>query len=102
VLPDTSWLLLIWTGLAATIFASVLVAPLAAKNARGAIPYMRPASLGDSLLLAVLGVLVYPAIYGLILDALHTASILAGAVLGLVHALVLVLYTRINRRAQSF
>jgi hypothetical protein len=97
VLPDTSWLLLIWTGLAATIFAAAVVAPLAARETRGSLLFMRPASVTDLLLLAVLGIIVYPAVYGTILDALHSASILTGAALGLAHALVLLLTARVQR-----
>ena len=101
MLPDISWLLLIWTGLAATIFAAAVVAPLAARGERGALLFMRPASIADACLLAALGVIVYPAIYGTILDAMHSASILTGAALGLAHAIVLTLSPRSSRRVNA-
>lgn len=101
VLPDTSWLLLIWTGLAATIFAAAVIAPLAARGVSGSVLFMRPASIADTALLALLGIVVYPAIYGTILDTLHSASILTGAAIGVAHAIVLVFALGINRRGNA-
>jgi hypothetical protein len=100
VIPTPSWLLLLWTGLAALLAAALIVAPLAGPRApRGAIYFFRPEGFAQYLLLVFLGLVLYPLLYGLAFDLTHTASVLSGAAAGLAHAAGL-LAIRAARRAR--
>jgi hypothetical protein len=94
-----SWLLMLWTGLAALLAAAAIIAPLAGSTApRGALLFFRPAGFVDFLLLLLLGLVLYPLVYGTIFDLLHVATILSGAGVGAAHAAVLLLVQPLTHR----
>ena len=94
-----SWLLLVWTGLAATLAIAAIFAPLfGSRGPRGSVYFFRPRAFPDFLLLALLGILVYPLVYGFIFDSIHVASAFSGAVTGALHGVALVAISAIRRR----
>lgn len=98
VIPAPSWLLLVWTGLAALLAAALIVAPLAGSGGpRSALYFFRPQDAGGYILMGVLGLLVYPVLYGLAFDLTHTASVLSGAAAGIVNAAILIAVRAVQR-----
>lgn len=84
LLPPT--LLLLWSGLAATLFASLVLAPLAGVAAAS----LSPAPAQPRLLTALLlGTFVLPFLYAIGFGLLSEASLLTGALLGVVHSALL-------------
>lgn len=81
LLPPT--LLLLWSGLAATLLASLVLAPLAGVSAASLSPAPTQPRLPSALLL---GTFVLPFLYAIGFGLLSEANLLTGALLGVVHA----------------
>ena len=82
-------LLLLWCGLAATIAAAITGAIAGGTDARSwsLAPHAR--SRAHALYWCLAGILAYPAVYGLIFEALHRADIRIGLLLGAIHAAIM-------------
>jgi hypothetical protein len=80
-------LLLLWSGAAATLVASLVLAPLLGESA-GALAVAPRPSQPQAMLF---GLLVLPLLYGVVLSLIHEANLVTGAILGSVHAAVLAL-----------
>jgi len=87
--PLPSWLLLAWAGGAATAAAAVTASLL---GGRSHVPWAlvpRPGSALKALTGTLLvGLVVYPAVYGLIFETLGRADLTVGAAGGVLHAIV--------------
>jgi hypothetical protein len=88
-MPAPSWLLLVWSGCAATCVAAAVGALVGGRAAAPWALYPRPArgarAFGASLLA---GVIVYPAVYGLLFEAAGRADLRFGLILGAAHAVL--------------
>ena len=90
---------MLWTGTAALLATAAVIAPLAGpRRPRGAVLFFRPDGLRELPLLLALGMVLYPAAYGLAFDALHNATFLSGAALGALHAVLLLLFQAVTGR----
>lgn len=82
-----AWPLLFWSGLVATVICVWMLGALVPDaGARALAPFARRAAPLQAL---VLGVLVYPILYAVPFQLLHRATLPTGALLGLLHALLL-------------
>lgn len=81
-------LLLLWSGAAATLVAALVLAPLLGESAGAIALAPRRASLPQALLL---GLLVLPLLYGMLLSLIGEANLVTGAILGSMHAALLAL-----------
>jgi hypothetical protein len=79
-------LLLLWSGLAATLLSGLVLAPLLGESTAGLGLAPTRARLPAALLL---GLLVLPVFYALGFLLLRNANLITGALLGILHALVL-------------
>lgn len=90
-----AWLLLIWSGLAATCAAAVTARAIGGvSSAPWSLAPMPRSPLHGALWSLVAGLAAYPLLYGLIFEALHRADVPVGLALGLVHAVILFAFVR--------
>jgi hypothetical protein len=97
--PTPSWLLLAWAGGAATC-AAAMAGSLAGGRAAAPwtlVPRTRSRAVA-ALATLLVGVALYPAIYGLVFEALGRADLMVGFGAGLVHAGVAVAAGEPRRR----
>jgi hypothetical protein len=91
-IAEPSWLLLIWSGLAATLAASVVGAgPGILIGTRIPRRHRLRRHLGRLLLGAALGVIVYPVLYGVAFEWMVRADLVIGAMLGAAHGALAIL-----------
>jgi hypothetical protein len=89
-----AWLLLLWSGAAATCAAAVAGAVLGSR--RGGwllLPAVRPHRRAAVLSLAA-GILAYPVAYGVVFEATSRDDVVTGLILGTVHGIVVLLASR--------
>jgi hypothetical protein len=87
--PAPSWLLLTWTGGAATAVAAVTGSLLGGRAPTPWSLLPQPRSVTTALAATILaGVLIYPAIYGVIFELLGRADLHSGIAAGLPHGLL--------------
>jgi hypothetical protein len=85
--PAPSWLLLAWAGGAATCAAALVGSLFGGRNATPWSLVPRPRSRASAALATLLvGVIAYPAIYGLVFETLGRADIKVGLAAGVLHA----------------
>jgi hypothetical protein len=94
-MPAPSWLLLIWSGCAATC-AAALAGSLIGGRAAGSwalLPRPRPTgrALGSTFLA---GVVLYPLVYGILFELNSRSHLADGVVAGAVHAMLLLIAAR--------
>lgn len=90
---EPSWLLLLWTGLAATLVASVAGAgPGILIGTRLSRRNRVRRHFGRLMLAVLLGVVLYPLLYGAVFEALGRADLTLGAALGGAHGALAVLW----------
>ena len=83
ILGPPAWLLLAWSGLAATLVSASVRALLPLPDDPG-----RPSAARRLTRSVILGLLAFPLAYGLAFEAIERADLLAGAALGLLHGLL--------------
>lgn len=87
-----SWILLFWCGCAATCAAALAGSLVGGTTAGSWSLRVRPGTgFRNALGTGMAGVVLYPAIYGLVFEAAGRADVITGLVLGLVHAIVVAL-----------
>jgi hypothetical protein len=98
-MPAPSWLILVWSGCAATCAAAVAGSLFGGRTPRSWSLQPRPRS-GTGTLAATIaaGVLIYPLIYGVIFEVLGRADVPVGAVMGGIHAVLAILAARATSR----
>jgi hypothetical protein len=90
-MPSPAWLLLFWSGCAATCAAAAAGSLVGGKAARSWSLEPRPVSAALSLAATIAaGMLIYPVIYGVVFETIGRADVPAGAVMGGVHAVLAV------------
>lgn len=85
-MPAPSWLLLVWSGLAATCAAAVLGSLFGGRSVApwALVPRTRSRA-AAALATLVAGVVVYPMLYGLVFEVLGRSSAGTGLALGGIH-----------------
>jgi hypothetical protein len=91
-MPSPSWLLLFWSGCAATCAAAAAGSIVGGRGARtwSLEPRRHSAVISLAATIAA-GALIYPVIYGVVFETISRADVPAGAVMGSVHALLAVI-----------
>jgi hypothetical protein len=93
IITELSWPLLVWTGLAATLLASIAGAgPGILIGTRLSRKHRVRRHFGRFMLAVVLGVVVYPAAYGAVFEVLSRADLMMGLALGGAHGAIAVLW----------
>lgn len=88
-MPAPSWLLLAWTGLAATAAAAITGSLFGGRASYAWAMHARARSAGHALAFtALLGLLVYAVVYGLVFEATSRADFPFGLLAGFVHGAV--------------
>jgi hypothetical protein len=85
-MPTPSWLLLVWSGFAATCAAATAGSLLGGRAPRAWALVPRPPSASASLAASLLaGAVLYPIFYGLAFEITSRADVLTGLAMGTVH-----------------
>jgi hypothetical protein len=95
-----AWLLLLWSGAAATCAAAIAGVVLGSR--RGSwqlLPALWPLGRATAMSLAA-GLLFYPVAYGIVFEASSRDDVVTGAVLGAVHGLAVLIASRPRRDAR--
>jgi hypothetical protein len=87
------WLLLVWSGAAATCAAAVAGAIFSARRRAWLLLPGRTAGAADVLASLAAGALAYPVLYGVAFELIGRADLPVGLALGLLHGVVMVLAT---------
>ena len=88
-MPAPSWILLAWSGFAATLAAALfgVAVGAGAPRAWSLLPHA-PDTASALRASAVTGLLVYPLVYGLVFEMMGRSDLLVGIVAGSLHALI--------------